>query len=75
MLALDLNNFKEINDTYGHPAGDQVLQEFASCLNQGDPAGRTWRRMGWEATSFSVVLPECTLEQLNLLVLERLQIL
>lgn len=70
VLTLDLNNFKEINDTYGHPAGDQVLQEFASRLNKVIRGSDLAVRLGGD--EFLVVLPECTLEQLKL-VLERLQ--
>jgi len=69
VLALDLNNFKEINDTYGHPAGDQVLQEFASRLNKVIRGSDLAVRLGGD--EFLVVLPECTLDQLKL-VLERL---
>ena len=69
VLTLDLNNFKEINDTYGHPAGDQVLQEFASRLNKVIRGSDLAVRLGGD--EFLVVLPECTLEQLEL-VLERL---
>jgi diguanylate cyclase (GGDEF)-like protein len=69
VLTLDLNNFKEINDTYGHPAGDQVLQEFASRLNKVIRGSDLAVRLGGD--EFLVVLPECTLEQLRL-VLERL---
>jgi diguanylate cyclase (GGDEF)-like protein len=69
VLTLDLNNFKEINDTYGHPAGDQVLQEFASRLNKVIRGSDLAVRLGGD--EFLVVLPECTLQQLKL-VLERL---
>ena len=69
VLTLDLNNFKEINDTHGHPAGDQVLQEFASRLNKVIRGSDLAVRLGGD--EFLVVLPECTLEQLKL-VLERL---
>jgi diguanylate cyclase (GGDEF)-like protein len=69
VLTLDLDNFKEINDTYGHPAGDQVLQEFALRLNHVIRGSDLAVRLGGD--EFLVVLPECTLEQLKL-VLERL---
>jgi len=69
VLTLDLNNFKDINDTYGHPAGDQVLQEFASRLNKVIRGSDLAVRLGGD--EFLVVLPECTLEQLKL-VLHRL---
>ena len=56
LLALDIDHFKQVNDSYGHAAGDQVLQAFADALRallRGyDFAGR----FGGE--EFMVVLPE-----------------
>lgn len=55
VLLLDIDHFKNVNDTYGHPAGDFVLQEFGRRLGSevraGDIAGR------WGGEEFLVVLP------------------
>jgi two-component system cell cycle response regulator len=64
LLTLDLNNFKQINDTHGHPAGDYVLQEFAARLNSVIRGADLAVRLGGD--EFLVLLPECTLEQLQL---------
>jgi|GEM_PF-5143729 len=44
LLVLDLDKFKQLNDTFGHPAGDQALRQVAEAIRQGkrdsDPAYR-----------------------------------
>jgi diguanylate cyclase (GGDEF)-like protein len=69
VVLMDLNDFKHINDTHGHPAGDLVLQEFAAALNHAIRGGDLAVRMGGD--EFLLILPECNLEQLRI-VLERL---
>ena len=66
VLTLDLNNFKEINDKYGHPAGDEVLHEFAAQLNKVIRGADLAVRLGGD--EFLVLLPECTVEQLQIVV-------
>jgi diguanylate cyclase (GGDEF)-like protein len=51
LLLLDLDNFKQINDTHGHPAGDEVLAASATCLRAG---GEAYRLGGDE---FALLLP------------------
>jgi diguanylate cyclase (GGDEF)-like protein len=69
IVLMDLDEFKHINDTYGHPAGDLVLQEFAAALNRAVRGGDLAVRMGGD--EFLLILPECNHEQLQL-VLKRL---
>jgi diguanylate cyclase (GGDEF)-like protein len=57
VLLMDLNNFKHINDTFGHLAGDLVLQEFARRLNRAIRGSDVAVRLGGD--EFLAVLPEC----------------
>lgn len=61
LLLLDIDHFKRVNDTYGHPAGDLVIHNIAQgirdSLRQDDITGR----LGGE--EFAVLLPKATLQQ------------
>ncbi|MHB1183604.1 MAG: GGDEF domain-containing protein [Desulfobulbia bacterium] len=54
-LMFDLDHFKEINDTYGHEAGDRVLQDFASICTAGLRRADIFGRMGGEEFAALVV--------------------
>jgi diguanylate cyclase len=57
LLMLDLDHFKKVNDTYGHLAGDAVLQETAKRVKLGIREVDMLARFGGE--EFVLVLPEC----------------
>ena len=56
LLIVDLDHFKRINDTHGHPAGDEVLRQTSAALRDGAPAGAFLGRLGGE--EFVVALPD-----------------
>ncbi len=61
VILLDIDKFKQINDTYGHFAGDVVLKETAARLKANiRPYDQVGRYGGEE---FLVVLPNCDMEQ------------
>jgi diguanylate cyclase (GGDEF)-like protein len=65
VISLDLDNFKQINDTYGHLMGDQVLKEFAARLHTVFRLSDFTSRMGGD--EFLVLLPECSTSQVGAL--------
>jgi diguanylate cyclase (GGDEF)-like protein len=69
VVAIDLNNFKQVNDRYGHSAGDMVLCAFAQKLMYRRRGEDMAVRMGGD--EFLLLLPECPVGQVPVL-LERL---
>ena len=56
VVLFDLDNFKQINDLYGHLAGDEVMRQFAALLQEKTRSSDTPARYGGD--EFLVVLPE-----------------
>jgi diguanylate cyclase (GGDEF)-like protein len=56
LLMLDIDHFKRVNDTWGHPAGDQVLQAIGKLLRESCRVYDVPGRYGGE--EFCIVLPE-----------------
>ncbi|OMF06680.1 PAS domain S-box protein [Paenibacillus amylolyticus] len=61
LLVVDIDHFKNINDTYGHPIGDLVLGNLAGLLQTVSRSTDVVARYGGE--EFVVILPDCEEEQ------------
>ena len=55
LLMFDIDNFKWVNDTYGHMAGDAVLREIAALVSQGLAGCETIGRFGGD--EFAILMP------------------
>ncbi len=56
IMMIDLDHFKEINDTLGHQVGDELICEVAQRLEEARPVGSTVARLGGD--EFAVLLPD-----------------
>ncbi len=70
VLVIDADHFKNVNDTYGHHAGDIVLKSLALVALEQKRVQDTFGRLGGE--EFGLLLPETNLEQARI-VAERIQ--
>ena len=63
LMILDLDHFKQVNDTHGHDIGDQVLREVANCLRDLTRYHDVVARLGGE--EFAVVAPNMDVDMLS----------
>ena len=61
LVLIDIDRFKQVNDTYGHPAGDRVIQEFVTTLKKGIRNGDYIARWGGE--EFILLLPNTSMPE------------
>ncbi len=55
LIVLDIDHFKRVNDSFGHPVGDRVILEVVACLKKATPSSAQIGRVGGE--EFTVLLP------------------
>jgi diguanylate cyclase (GGDEF)-like protein len=74
LVLFDLNDFKQINDRFGHPAGDLVLKEFAERLGKAVRVADLAARLGGD--EFMLLLTECDSSQVPVMLrrLESIQV-
>jgi diguanylate cyclase (GGDEF)-like protein len=60
VMMFDLDHFKNINDEYGHAAGDKVLKAFANSISSLVRKSDVFARIGGE--EFAIILPETSIE-------------
>ena len=61
LCMMDLDHFKRVNDAYGHPCGDRVLQEFGRLINDSIRKYDVGCRYGGE--EFTLILPDTPLNK------------
>jgi diguanylate cyclase (GGDEF)-like protein len=71
IAMLDLDHFKDFNDTHGHPAGDRLLRETAAAWREELRVGDFVARLGGD--EFALLLPDCSAAN-ALEVVERLRL-
>ncbi|MCX4188111.1 putative bifunctional diguanylate cyclase/phosphodiesterase [Methylophaga sp. OBS4] len=64
ILMIDLDNFKNLNDSYGHSFGDKALQAISDVMRHALRSGDFLARYGGD--EFAVILPESDIEQAQL---------
>lgn len=61
LIMIDIDNFKQINDTYGHDVGDEILKMFVKAFKPHLGKEDIFGRLGGE--EFAITLPRCNLEE------------
>ena len=61
LLILDIDNFKQVNDTYGHDAGDQLIVQFGKLLKEHLRSSDFVARLGGD--EFCVIFPNTPLKK------------